>query len=117
MLYRTVQAEVPHFEVANSFYVMSLNGAGDELIDRHAEGIKFNAVADDVGADDASELATCCARLAKLVDEKPVLPRAGGGAGICGWRRRQRQLQLRQLRRRATLGIERKRWIPSWVVT
>ena len=71
LLYRTVQAEVPHFEVANSFYVMSLNGAGDELIDRHAEGIKFNAVADDVGADDVSELATCCARLAKLVDEKP----------------------------------------------
>ena len=33
---------------------MSLNPAGDELLDRHDEGIKFNAITDDVGADDVS---------------------------------------------------------------
>ena len=71
LLYRSIQAKVPHFEVGNSCYLMSLNAAGDELYDRHAEGIKFNAVTEGLGADDTSELGTCCARLAKLVEEKP----------------------------------------------
>lgn len=71
LLYRSIQAELPHFEVANSFYLMSLNAAGDELYDRHAQGIKFDAVTQGIGADDTSKLGTCCARLAKLVEEKP----------------------------------------------
>ena len=48
LLYRSIQAEVPHFEVANCFYLMSLNAAGDELYDRHAQFIKFNAVTEGI---------------------------------------------------------------------
>ena len=35
LLYRTIQAELLHFEIGNSFVVLNLNAAGDELHKRH----------------------------------------------------------------------------------
>ena len=62
---------MPSLEVAQSFVVMSLNAGGDELYERHGMGLKFNAVTEAVGADDATEIQTCFDRLGLLVDEEP----------------------------------------------
>ena len=44
LAYKTIQAEVPHFEVTQSFVVLSLQGTCDQIMETHAENKHFSAL-------------------------------------------------------------------------
>ena len=68
LAYKTIQAEVPHFEVTQSFVVLSLKGTYDEIMEKHAANNKFSAL--DIvpaGADD-TEFMTNMKRFATFLE-------------------------------------------------
>ena len=67
LLYKTIQAEVPHFELTQSFVVLHLGNLGNELRHQHAAGVKFNALGMVTGGEDLSEYETNLQRLGKFL--------------------------------------------------
>ena len=68
LAYKTVQAEVPHFEITQSFVVMSLRGAYDDIMESHAERRHFSALDLPPAGSDDTELNTNFGRFAEFLE-------------------------------------------------
>jgi hypothetical protein len=72
LAYKTIQAEVPHFEATASFVVLSLQGTYDEIMEKHAKNNKFSAIGvTPAGADD-TEFMTNMQRFATFLEVDAV---------------------------------------------
>ena len=67
LLFRTVQAEVPGFEITNSMIILNLRSAGEKLRTRHAQGEKYNSLSLATGGEDSTEQSLHLQRIVKML--------------------------------------------------